>query len=346
MMTSMTGRRVLVTAMAIALAVSAGACDAAPKGRTGTATPSRQTASTSPGPGTLPTGVLQSLTDVDFGPLYLVDAFGSVWVTSHRGHALDRIDPVAGKVTAHIDVGQNSCSPVYPTPTLLLISPCDDGTNSMLIDPRTNQVVGSIPGWVYDFAFGSAWFSDAAGTTLLRVDLSNHDRKTVAHIWVGCVAHGGGRLWVAEGSGDDGTWHGGIAEVNPVTNRVVRTIPVKDPGTYANLVYAFGALWLQGGGQPFFDRIDPVTGHVTTFPIPAYQPNADAQGGDIAAGTGSIWMQTAPMVIGRFDPRTGALIDRYPADPIAGGSWPLPAYGSLWVSNFDTNQVWRDRVTT
>jgi len=59
---------------------------------------------------------------------------------------------------------------------------------------------------------------------------------------------------------------------------------------------------------------------------------------------GSVWMQTAPAVIGRFNPRTGALIAQYPADPVGGGSWPLPAYGSLWVSNFDSDQIWRDRI--
>ena len=346
-------RQVLAGTALVAVALFAAACStsaASGQSQTGTANASRNvvtsTAQATPTATTwaLPAGVLQTITDIDNGPLYPTDAFGSVWVSSHRGQALDRIDPHDGRVTARIDLGQNSCSPVYPTPTLLLISPCDDGTNSMIVNPRTNQVVGSIPGSVNDYAFGSAWFSDATGTTLQRVDVRTRKRTTIAHVWVGWIAHGGGRLWVVESGPYDGTWHGGIAEVDPTANRVIRTIPVKNPGAYPALAYAFGALWLQGGAEPFFDRVDPVTGHVTTFAIPNYEPNTDLEGGSLVAGMGSVWMQIAPAVIGRFNPRTGALVGHFPADPQGAGSWPLPAYGSLWVSNFDSEQIWRDRI--
>ena len=345
-------RQVLAGTALVAVTLSAAACTpsaASGPSQSGTTkasqsvvkptAPAAATATTS----ALPAGVLQSITDVNNGPLYPTDAFGSVWITSHRGQALDRIDPRNGRVT-HIDLGQNSCSPVYPTPTLLLISACDDGTNSMVVNPRTNQVVGSIPGWVSDYAFGSGWFTDTTDTTLQRVDMATRKQIQIAKILVGAVVHGGGRLWVAEYSGLDGTWGGGIAEVDPTTNRVVRTIAVQYPGTYPSLAYAFGALWLQGAGQPLFYRIDPATEHVTTFTIPNYEPNTDLEGGSLVTGMGSVWMQTAPAVIGRFNPRTGALIAQYPADPVGGGSWPLPAYGSLWVSNFDSDQIWRDRI--
>ncbi len=58
----------------------------------------------------LPDGVLASI------PLHAGDApsaiaigYGSVWVETHRGTTLDRIDPTSNEVSASIDVGQQSC---------------------------------------------------------------------------------------------------------------------------------------------------------------------------------------------------------------------------------------------
>jgi streptogramin lyase len=325
-------RTVLVMGTCAALAVIAG-CG----GGTSKATPT-----SSPSP-PLPTGVISSLA-MSPGPISLSSAFGSVWAPAHRADYVDRIDPRTDRVIARINVHQDSCSPVFPTPTLLLVSACGDGTSSPIINPKTNRVVGSIPGYVVDYAYGSAWFSDASFIGLQQIDVATHRRVATTKVFVGTVVSAAGKLWDAEYGPNDGIWYGDIAEIDPHSHRVVRKVKVPDPGPYPNLVYAFGDLWLQGGGKPYFFRIDPVSGRVTRFRIPDYQPNTDLEGGDIVAGDGSIWLQTSPARIGRFDPHTVKLVGGYPADGHAGGSWPLPAYGSLWVSNFDSSTIWRDRL--
>jgi streptogramin lyase len=42
-------------------------------------------------------------------PATLLSAFGSLWVMSHRGTVLRRIDPASSKVTASVDTGVLGC---------------------------------------------------------------------------------------------------------------------------------------------------------------------------------------------------------------------------------------------
>jgi streptogramin lyase len=205
--------------------------------------------------------------------------------------------------------------------------------------------VGEIRGFALDYAYGAAWFSNLSGTQLQRVDIATHKVTTSIPMQAGAVTHGAEHIWVALANSDNGGWDGGIAKVDPRSGQRVETIKVASPGPYPSLVFAYGALWLQGGGKPYFLRIDPGTHQIRRFPIPSYQSETDLQGGDIVAGMNSVWMQTAPDTIGRFSPRTGTLMGHYPADSQGGGAWALPAYGSLWVANFDTSTLWRDRIT-
>ena len=39
------------------------------------------------------------------------------------------------------------------------------------------------------------------------------------------------------------------------------------------------------------------------------------------------------------------VIGTYPADGLAGGGFITVGMGSLWVANFATDTVWRDRVS-
>ena len=66
----------------------------------------------------------------------------------------------------------------------------------------------------------------------------------------------------------------------------------------------------------------------------------------VVYGLGSLWVRSASRLVLRLNPKTGAVIGHYPADPLANGGWPAAAYGSLWMANFDTDAVWRVRVTS
>jgi hypothetical protein len=61
------------------------------------------------------------------------------------------------------------------------------------------------------------------------------------------------------------------------------------------------------------------------------------------AGMGSPWVRGFGGDVYRFEAATLKPLGVYPADPSTGGFMAL-GFGSLWVSNLDSDSVWRVRV--
>ena len=297
----------------------------------------------------LPPGVL-AVVPVDAGdaPQGIVPAFGSLWVETHRGTSLFRIDPADNRIVANIDLGQGSSEPIGVGFGRLWITPTGGATRSIIVDPHTNQVVGSVP-TVADqkaFADGSAWVVQNNGTpgAVTRIDPTT--LKTIASVTVGsapeAIVAGADSIWVMNAG--DGT----VSRIDPSTNRTVATIRagiVGDNGGGNNyMAYGLGAVWVHGATpSKILFKIDPSTDRVTRFLIPGQTPSQLADV-NVAIGDGSLWLRTADGVVSRIDPRTGHVIGHYPADPSSGGGYEAIGYGSLWVTNFATDTVWRDRV--
>jgi hypothetical protein len=175
----------------------------------------------------LPDGVLASI------PLHAGDApsaiaigFGSLWVETHRGTTIDRIDPTSDKVSASIDVGQQSCGSPGIGFGRVWVTSCGDSAKTVVVDPATNQIVGSFEGGGLSMVFTSdaLWIPDHATGHLLEIDPTSYKvRKDFGASPTGVPAFvlaSGGFIWLVEIAGDH--LGGTFAKIDPATRLHVR----------------------------------------------------------------------------------------------------------------------------
>jgi streptogramin lyase len=294
----------------------------------------------------LPRGVLSEIkVDRGSGPEGLVAGFGSVWVGAHRGNDVFRIDPKTDKVIARIDVGHEVCGQPVAGYGGVWVGPCDDSTKTSVIDPKTNQVIGSVDLYGADvFANGSVWGSANNLHQLLRINPKT--LRVQAKLPVAGVedAFDGHDIWAIP-ENESGAYTGVIREIDPVTNHILATIHTPRAAVGAYMVYAYGSLWIKGD-SPTLLKINARTHAVASYRVPNDQV-PDSMGDIwIANGNGSLWIRSGDGVISRINPTNGKAVGRYATDPNGDGGFPLVAFGSLWTANFDTDSVWRIRITT
>ncbi len=297
-------------------------------------------------PTRLPKGVLAAI-PLDWGvaPNSLTVAYGSVWVETHRSNTLYRIDPSTNRVIARIDVGDHDGA-IGVAFGRLWLTPGGQSTQAVAVDPKTNQVVGSFQGTccMMAFAGGSVWAPVDTGSPgrIARFDPKTY--KPIKTIKVGSsplfVLYAHGAIWVVNDG--DGT----VSRIEPATNKVVTTFSAGVPNAGGNWpVYAFGSLWLHAGSTSHaLFKINPRTNSVQKLRVPGEQTLSQRQDINIAVGAGSLWVRTADDVVSRIDPGTGAVTGAYPADRLSGGGLEAIGFGSLWVTNFGADTVWRDRI--
>ena len=297
----------------------------------------------------LPDGVLASI------PLHAGDApsaiaigFGSLWVETHRGTTIDRIDPTSDKVSASIDVGQQSCGSPGIGFGRVWVTSCGDSAKTVVVDPATNQVVGSFEGGGLSMVFTSdaLWIPDHATGHLLEIDPTSYKvRKDFGASPTGVPAFvlaSGGFIWLVEIAGDH--LGGTFAKIDPATGKAVSRVTVPDPGAFTYVTADFDHLWLKSSDNDKLVRVDPTSGEITTFAIPGFVALPEFFDIWPAAGLGSLWLRMSPGLVSRVDPNTGKVIGTYPADAAGGGGYPAVGFGSLWVANFATDTIWRDRI--
>jgi outer membrane protein assembly factor BamB len=308
--------------------------------------PPAATAPAPTAPAKLPNGVLASIQlDPGSAPAPVVAGFGSLWVAAHRGPILYRIDPRREEIVARIDLKQNTCGPLFIGGGLIWTNHCADGSRELAVDPRVNQVVGSLNGLVFGFADGNFWALSHDGRETLRIDPSNLravTRLPVAGIQ-GAVANG--YLWLAGGSLDTGQYNGVIKMVSMRTGRLVGRIRTRRTVSYPFFTRAANVLWMKGATDSFLIAIDMPTGRASTVAVNNIHP-AYSFGDEIpVAAMGSLWVRTADDTVSRLDARTGHIQATYPADPAGAGGYVAVDAGSLWVANFGSDTIWRDRIT-
>jgi streptogramin lyase len=296
-----------------------------------------------------PDGVLASTPLVPgLAPALALVGYGSIWVDSHRGNLLFRIDPRTNQVVAWIDVGQQACGGAIGDGKVWLW-PCFDGTKAVAVDAGTNRVVGSFDVWPEVFTPNAIWALHYDGhlhevdpTTLAPI----HTYDPFQDFPVDWAVSAGGFIWAVAENGNDGTWGGSIAKIDPVSHSIVGTLSVPGVGAYADISADLGYIWVKDDDSPTLLRIDPATEQITTFDIPGFKGRL-SQLWDIwpATGLGSVWLRMSDGLVSRVDPGTGQVTGTYPADPAGGGGIPVVGFDSLWVPNFGSDTVWRDQVT-
>lgn len=171
----------------------------------------------------------------------------------------ERTPDLNPRVTATIAVGQ------YPRAVEVLggyvwvtVDDPDSGFALIRIDPRTNEVVDSLPlTWAADLAVGAGdlWvitFEYDIGARLLRVDPQTN--SVLETIRLDCITDGevpdcfpgnlaadDSAVWITLSS--DPANSGEVVRIDPATNRIVARIPI-DKGGPRDIVMAGGSVWV------------------------------------------------------------------------------------------------------
>ncbi len=262
------------------------------------------------------------------GPCGAVAAFGAVWIATDSG-MLVKIDPRTNRVVKRVRVGSGSCSLASGSGSLWI---ANYKRGLIRVHPRTGRVqrisVGAAPFDVI-FAFNRIWVTAWEDGKLAVVH--PRTRKVLRRIDVGPRPVGliarSGAVWV--GFGRSAT---AIARINPVTGGVARV----DVGDRAPGWFVAGArdLWIQANDGDLL-HVDPVTRRV----LGRMQVGRTlAQGA--TAPDGTIWMPDKEQsLVYRIDPSRERVLGSFSAG--SGAYVALRAYGSMWVTSYAGDDVWR-----
>lgn len=327
---------VAVVLLAAVAASSVGGCSSG--GGTRAASPVSSTTSPPTTPGSTPSSptppryVAATVGTAD-SPGDIASGFGSIWVVTHRGAEVDRIDPATNRVIAKIpSKGSELIGAAAGAGHVWYL---DAGLQTVEgIDPKGNRVtvrtkVDSDGGGV-TAGGGGVWFAGTSGK-VVSID-SNTGRilvsRRLAPVGTYLSAYAdAGRVWVVSPDLSKLFW------LDPSTLRVLKQQHLEgDLGTVAT---GFGALWVGGDSGPLY-RLDPHTGAVVRrIPLEGVA--------SIAIGRRLLWVRVSDVELVGLNPRTGKTVKTYrdlPSSEVPGGGIVESAH-ALWVVNWTEGNVWR-----
>jgi streptogramin lyase len=293
---------------------------------------------------------LEAELDIPDQPEWITTGFGSVWVTRDEAGAVERIDPETNEIVASIDVGAHPCAGIVAAYDAVWVPSCEDQA-LYRIDPQTQKgaAVMEIPVYLSTGALttelsasaGSIWMvtegESGVFDALARIDPETE--KVVATIPLGylgsSVAATEDAVWVT--APDDDV----LIRVDPASDEVVAEVA----GLEAPNFVAAGdeGVWVlsgvdseRSGGDGSVASIDPETNEVASTVSIDEDPG---QAADLALGGGSVWARTQYTLLAKIDPTTGRIVERYTDQKGIGAV--VVDFGSVWLSDFAFNNVWR-----
>ena len=297
-----------------------------------------------PTPRTLPEGVVAEIPlDDGIGALGIVSDGQSMWVTSHRGTTLYKIDPNTNTVSARIDIGQEACGWAESGFGRVWLMPCDNSTQTLGVDTTSDTVTGSIDvmsnlGLGRDVMWATA--TNATGSQLDKVDTITVKPTTSMPI------KGQYDTVIAF---DDQVWGMSSADnvidrLDPATAQVIVSVPTPLPSgdSFEGIGFA-GALWVKGYKTSQLVRVDLASNTATAIDLPGYVHPSGYYDTPPVSALGDLWLRISDSAVAQLDPASGTIKATYPADK--GGGDVAVAFGSLWVANFNESTVWRIRLT-
>ena len=207
-----------------------------------------------------------------------------------------------------------------------------------LIDPETNKLVGVVPAGSDPGPLatgdGSVWVANLGDRTITRISIKRHVRTVTIPLDARTptsLAFGAGALWVAQGL------RGQLSRVDPVSNRVTKTIGVADPGSARGAVAVGGGSVWAVYGDSTLARVDPGRVHVLGATFAGSSPAG------VVVAAGAVWVVNAgDATVTRFEPKSyeaGAT-----GRPIRVGREPVgiaTGEGAIWVADSGDNTVTR-----
>lgn len=272
-------------------------------------------------------------------PDWIAPAFGSVWVVNYAPNRVSRIDPRRGRVIADIPLSGKACLGIVIALKRVWIPTCDDGVINE-VDPATNEVVRRVPvpirggrEGLFAFANGSFWVpanaADSLSSSIARVDARSG--RVLATILVAertdAVIAGFDALWAASSA------TAAVFRIDPRRNAVVARIAVGPSPKF--MAAGEDAVWVQNRGDGSVSRLDPRTNKEVAR-VAAFAPT---EWGDIATGSGAVWLSVGGKPVTRIDPRTNRVTHQFVgedgADAIRVGA------GALWVTDHKHGELWK-----
>ena len=257
----------------------------------------------------------------------------SVWISNKPRNTVARLDPATNKVADTIPVGKAPCSGLAIGFDSLWVPNCGDKTVSR-VDLKTGKVTATFPMGIADSEGGlatspdSVWMMIDKQGTLVRIDPATN--KAVAEINLArgsyTVVYGEGAVWVTS------TAENLVSRVDPATNLVTDTIAVGKAPRF--IAIGEGGVWTLNQTDGSVTRIDPKTNKV----VATIEVGVPGEGGDIAAGEGSVWVTSFGFPLSRIDPASNKVVQQFVGK---GGDALRVGLGSVWLSNYEAGTVWR-----
>jgi DNA-binding beta-propeller fold protein YncE len=265
-------------------------------------------------------------------PRWIAAGAGFVWAVVAEG--LARIDPASHEVT-----------PVDPAPeALLLAAPTTVAVAGCALweahaflreigTPATPVVLR--PARAQELEPTGEW-------SVVRMDPDTGAIQVQARFREGfpnAIGVTGDAVWIT--SGDEDTRRGAITRLNPVSAKVVATIPIR--ANARDVALTPGGVWVSAGGAGddanTVLRIDPRTNRI------AARIELQTPPGRLAAGGGSVWVAT--MLNGGRIMRIDPSVDRVAGEvPILDPDGIAFGLGRVWVTRSDSGRMaWIDPTT-
>jgi virginiamycin B lyase len=275
----------------------------------------------------------QAVFPVEGAPDWVAVLPDSVWIGNKPKNEIVRLDPKTNQVSAVVPVGKEPCAGLAAAFGSVWVPNCGDKTLSR-VDVATNKVVATIPLGPVDTegtiaaSEDSIWYLTDARGILTRIDPATNQAVAEIAVQPGSVAavYGEHAVWLT--SPETNT----LTRVDPQTNLVTATITVGKTPRF--LTVGEGSVWTLNQGDGTVSRVDPKTGRITA----TIDCGIPGPGGDIASGEGSIWVTMHDVPLTRIDPETNKVMQQWVGP---GGDSLRLGLGSLWLTNFKQQTVWR-----
>jgi streptogramin lyase len=265
-------------------------------------------------------------------PDWLAITDDAVWVASSNVNHVVRLDAGTNLPGTIITVAE-PCSGMAVEFGSLWIPSCGDHT-LIRADAKTGVIQATIPAGPAEseggiaVGAGSVWLVTSKAGELDRIDPATNSVVAKIAIPPGSFnpIFANDSVWVSSNKGNV------LIRVNPAANTVVSSTLIGPMPRF--LTVGAGSVWVLNQGDGSISRVDATTGRLIAT-IPAGIPGF---GGEIAFGADAVWATVFKFPITRIDPATNTVSGQWHG---AGGDSIRYAHGSLWLTSYSGEKVWR-----